>query len=73
LKEYTVRIKHGEVIKLFQLVQDGHFGLNVEARSSFREKPRKQRSLTEVEAYYIAHGLQQRELFLRNVGESYKE
>lgn len=72
--EHRKTVKHGLVLKMHQLIEQGATGLNVDKPSSFVDpvQPEPEPRLTKFAAYYFAHSISKREFLLqhRDVGQN---
>jgi len=65
--EFVKKIKHGLVLRMYQFVQKGITGLNVDTPSSFVTKAEPEPKLTKLSAYYFAHSIKNEEFILDKV------
>lgn len=75
-RHYTATTKHGEAIRVHQLVKEGTHGLNLDVPSAF-EQPEQPKSeelrLSKQAAYYLAHALASRKTFMQHKDEMYDD
>lgn len=63
-KEYLSTVKHDIKLQAYQLVQQGHIGLNIDTPKIFEAPAKPETKLPKLIAYYFAHAIGNRELFL---------
>jgi len=64
----SASIKHGQNLRLYQFIQEGHWGLSVGIPSAFFVPVPRAHTLTAFEAWYFAHAIRNEKLFLDNAG-----
>lgn len=67
-RSYAANVKHDVRLPVYQLIQEGHQGLNRDTPSAFRTMERQEPRLTEVVAYYFAHAISNRDFFITKLG-----
>lgn len=68
--EFSMKVKHGLVLKMHQFVQKGITGLNVDTPSSFVSKAEPEPKLTKLAAYYFAHAIKNEKFILNKAREN---
>ena len=63
-RPFQALAKHGEVLRVYQFIGDGHRGVNVKIPSAFVPKERREERLTLYEAYYFANAIRHRDFFV---------
>lgn len=56
-QRFQTRVKHGREITVYQLVRDGHDGLNTNIPRAFQVDEPKEPNLSKTVAYYFAHAI----------------
>jgi hypothetical protein len=70
-KPYEAHVKHGEILRIYQYVEESHPGLNTEVPSVFRKKEQPEPKMTKFAAYYFAHAVKLREIFRLKARNTY--
>jgi hypothetical protein len=63
-RSYESTIKHGSRLRVYQFVKEGHQGLNIECPSTFSTPASSKPVLTELEAWYFAHAIKNKQFLL---------
>ena len=66
--EFTKKVKHGLVLRMYQFVQKGIPGLDVNPPLNFVTPPKPEPKLTKLVAYYFAHSIKNRKFIIKSRG-----
>jgi class 3 adenylate cyclase len=67
-KRYDSIVKHQQPLRVYQLIQDGHIGLNTVEPAEFQKPESKQQPLSVFEAFHLAHVFKNQDFIYQRVG-----
>lgn len=70
-RPYDSKVKHGQRIRVYQYVQAGLPGLNIEVPSKFEQQVIAEPKLTKLAAHYFAHAIKLRQFLLKSTQDPY--
>jgi class 3 adenylate cyclase len=65
-RRFDAIVKHKVALPVFQFIDDQQVGLSTTVPSQFAEEPQPEKHLTELEAYYLAHAIRNKDWLIKD-------